>query len=66
MTSFHESYVDESDQDLHCLPFCLHLLDHYSPKPSLFAHVKYGSRLKVRPKFRHLALLDGCACAFEE
>ena len=37
-----------------------------SPEPSLFAHMKYGSRRRVRPKFRHLAPLDGCACAFEE
>ena len=34
-----------------------------SPEPSLFARMKYGSRLKVRPKIRHLAPLDGCACA---
>ena len=27
---------------------------------------KYGSRWRVRPTVRHLALLDGCACAFEE
>ena len=31
-----------------------------SPEPSLFAHIKYGSRR------RDLAPLDGCACAFEE
>ena len=37
-----------------------------SPEPSLFAHMKYGSRQKVRPKNRHLAPLDGCACAFEK
>ena len=36
------------------------------PEPSLFAHVKYGSRRRVQPKNRHLAPLDGCACAFEE
>ena len=30
------------------------------PEPSLFANVEYGS------KIRHLASLDGCACAFEE
>ena len=35
------------------------------PETSLFAHIKYGSR-RVRPKIRHLALLDGCACTFEE
>ena len=34
--------------------------------PSLFAHMKYGSRGRVRPKIRHLVPLDGCACAFEE
>ena len=27
---------------------------------------KYGSRRRVWPKIRHLAPLDGCACAFEE
>ena len=37
-----------------------------SPEPSLFAHIKYGSRRRIRPKIRHLALLDGCARAFEE
>ena len=37
-----------------------------SPEPSLFAHMKYGSRQRVRQKVRHLAPLDGCACAFEE
>ena len=37
-----------------------------SPEHSLFAHMKYGSRRKVRPKIRHLTLLDGCACAFEK
>ena len=37
-----------------------------SPEPSLFAHMKYESRRKVRPKIRHLAPLDGCACAFKE
>ena len=36
------------------------------PEPSLFVHIKYGSRLRVLPKIRHLAPLDGCACAFEE
>ena len=36
------------------------------PEPSLFAHIKHGSRRRVRPKIRHLAPLDGCACAFEE
>ena len=29
-----------------------------SPEHSLFAHIKYGSRRRVRPKFRHLAPLD--------
>ena len=37
-----------------------------SPEPLLFAHMKYESRLKVRPKIRHLAPLDGSACMFEE
>ena len=37
-----------------------------SPEPSLVAHMKYGSRRRVRPKLRHLASLDGCACVFEE
>ena len=37
-----------------------------SPEPSLFAHMKYGSRQRVGPKIRHLAPLDGCACAIEE
>ena len=35
-----------------------------SPEPSLFAHIKYGSRRRVRPKYRHLASLDGCACVW--
>ena len=38
----------------------------FSPEPSLFAHIKYGSRWRVWPKIRHLGPLDGCACAFEE
>ena len=37
-----------------------------SPEPSLFAHMNYGSRRRVRQKIRHLAPLDGCACVFEE
>ena len=37
-----------------------------SPEHSLFAHMKYGSRRRVRPKIRHLAPLDGCTCMFEE
>ena len=37
-----------------------------SPEPSLFAHMKYGSRRRLRPKIRHLAPPDGCACVFEE
>ena len=37
-----------------------------SPEPSLFTHIQYGSRRRVRPKIRHLAQLDGRACAFEE
>ena len=31
-----------------------------SPEPSLFAHIKYGSRQRVRPKIRHVAPLDDC------
>ena len=37
-----------------------------SSEPSLFTHMKYGSRQRVRQKTRHLSPLDGCACAFEE
>ena len=37
-----------------------------SPEPSLFAHMNYGRSRRVQPKFRHLAPLDGCTCAFEE
>ena len=37
-----------------------------SPEPVLFAHMQYRSRRRVRPKIRHLAPLDGCACVFEE
>ena len=37
-----------------------------SQEPLLFAHMKYESRQRVRPKIRHLARLDGCACSFEE
>ena len=37
-----------------------------SPKPLLFAHMKYGSRRRVRPNIRHRASLNGCACSFEE
>ena len=37
-----------------------------SPEPSLFAHIKYGSKRRAWPKIRHLAPLDGCACTFEE
>ena len=37
-----------------------------SPEPSLFTHMKYGSRQRVRPKIRHLAPLDGCICAFQK
>ena len=37
-----------------------------SPELLLFAHMKYGSRRRVRPKIWHLAPLDGCACAFEQ
>ena len=28
--------------------------------------IKYGNGKRVRPKLGHLAMLDGCACAFEE
>ena len=35
-------------------------------QPLLFAHMRYGSRRRVRLKIRHLAPLDGCTCAFEE
>ena len=37
-----------------------------SPEPSLFAHMKYRSRRRVRRKVGHLAPLDGCACTFEK
>ena len=37
-----------------------------SPQPALFAHMKYGSRRRVRPQIRHLVSLDCCACRFEE
>ena len=37
-----------------------------STEPSLFAYIKYGNRQRVRLKIRHLAPLDGCACASEE
>ena len=37
-----------------------------SPEPSLFAHIKNGSRRRARPKIRHLALQDVCTCMFEE
>ena len=37
-----------------------------SPEPSLFPHMNYGSRQRVRPKIRYLAPLDDCACVFEE
>ena len=36
-----------------------------SPEPSLFAHIKYGSRRRVRPQIRYLVPLDGCACVVE-
>ena len=36
------------------------------PEPLQFTHMKYGSRRRVRPKIRHLAPLDGCACTFEK
>ena len=37
-----------------------------SPQPLLFAHMKYGSRWRVRRKVRCLAPLDGCAWAIEK
>ena len=37
-----------------------------SPEPSLFAHMTYWSRWRVRPNIRRAAPLDDCACAFEE
>ena len=37
-----------------------------SAEPSLFTHMKYGSRGRVQPKIRHLAPLDSAACTFEE
>ena len=37
-----------------------------SAEPLLFAHMKYGSRWRVRPKSRHLAPLDGRVWTFEE
>ena len=37
-----------------------------SPEPSRFAYMKNGSRRRVRPNLKHLAPLNGCACAFEE
>ena len=37
-----------------------------APEHSLFVHMKNVSRRRFRPKFRHLAPLYGCACAFEE
>ena len=36
-----------------------------SLEPSLFTHMKYGSRPRDWPKIRHLAPLDGCACTFK-
>ena len=35
-------------------------------EPSLFTHIKYGSRWRIRSKIRHLAKLDSCACAYFE
>ena len=37
-----------------------------SPESSLFAHIQYANKERVRQKIRHLAQLDGCVCAFEE
>ena len=36
-----------------------------SPEPSLSANMKYGSRRRVHTQIRHLAPLDGYACAIE-
>ena len=33
---------------------------------SLFTHINYRSRRRVRPKIRHVASQDDCPCAFEE
>ena len=43
----------------------LHILA-VSPEPSLFAHLKHGSRRRVWPKIRHVAPVDCCACVFED
>ena len=46
---------------------CWSLHNHaVSLEPSLFAHMKYGSRQRVWPKYRTSSPLDGCSCAFEE
>ena len=37
-----------------------------SPEPSLLAHIKTGSRRRVRPNLGYLAPVGGRACAFEE
>ena len=37
-----------------------------SPEPSLFAHMKYGNRRRIRPKIRHLRPLNGYTCTFED
>ena len=37
-----------------------------SPEPSLFAHMKYGSRPWVQPKIRHLAPLAVHVCLKKE
>ena len=36
-----------------------------SPEPSRFAHMKNGSRRRIRPNIRHLAPLNGCACGLK-
>ena len=33
------------------------------PEPSLLAYTKYGCRLRLRPKFRHIAPLETAARA---
>ena len=36
------------------------------PEPSLFAHIKYGSRRRVWPKIRRVAQVDCCEFVFED
>ena len=44
----------------------LRCLSAVAPESSLFAHIKYRSRRRIRPKIRRVAPLDGCACMFED